>query len=74
MTGIRSGVLQNVGMKLSENHCRLSAAIAFLEVDGNYANHKHERNTAMNKLIITLAVAALALGAFAQENDSTAEH
>ena len=27
----------------------------------------------MNKFIITLAVAALALGAFAQENDSTAE-
>ena len=27
----------------------------------------------MNKFIITLAVAALTLGAFAQENDSTAE-
>ena len=42
-------------------------------MDGNEADHKHERNTAMDKLIITLAVAALTLGAFAQENDSTAE-
>lgn len=36
-------------------------------MDGNDADRKQERNTTMNKLIITLVVSALAICTFAQE-------
>ena len=45
--------------------CRKSLGNAFLGVDGNGAG-RNERNAAMNKIVITAAVAALVFATFAQ--------